>query len=195
VRNKNTGKRFEVHSHTVYSNIRLIDCINSVDKLIDRAIENGLAGIAITDHEALCAHVKANQYGLKIAETNPDFKVALGNEIYLCPDRSRGQKYFHFILIAKNANGYRALKELSSRAWFNSFEDRRIERVVTTYDDLKELCARFPNSLIGTTACLGGELSTLTKKLIEAEKLGDETGRKEAHDGIVNFILMCKEIF
>ena len=195
MRNKNTGKRFEVHSHTVYSNIRLIDCINSVDKLIDRAIENGLAGIAITDHEALCAHVKANQYGLKIAETNPDFKVALGNEIYLCPDRSRGQKYFHFILIAKNANGYRALKELSSRAWFNSFEDRRIERVVTTYDDLKELCARFPNSLIGTTACLGGELSTLTKKLIEAEKLGDEDGRKEAHDGIVNFILMCKEIF
>ncbi len=187
--------RFEVHAHTVYSNIRLIDCINSVEGLIERAIDNGLAGIAITDHEALCAHVKANQFAQKIAETNPTFKVALGNEIYLCPNREKGQKYFHFILIAKNAQGYRALKELSSRAWFNSFEDRRLERVITTYDDLKEICQRYPNSLIGTTACLGGELSTLTKKLIEAEKLEDTQSKQEARDGIIDFLLMCKDIF
>jgi DNA polymerase-3 subunit alpha len=45
--------RFEVHSHTHYSNLRLLDCINRPKDLIDRAIKLGLSGIAITDHEAL----------------------------------------------------------------------------------------------------------------------------------------------
>ena len=48
------SKRFEVHSHTEYSNLRLLDCINKPKNLINRAIELGLAGIAVTDHEALC---------------------------------------------------------------------------------------------------------------------------------------------
>ena len=30
--------RFEVHAHDDYSNIRLVDCINKPEKLIDRAI-------------------------------------------------------------------------------------------------------------------------------------------------------------
>ena len=34
--------RFEVHSHTEYSNERLIDCINKPKDLIDRAIKIGL---------------------------------------------------------------------------------------------------------------------------------------------------------
>lgn len=46
--------RFETHSHTEYSNLRLLDCINKPKNLINRAIELGLAGIALTDHEALC---------------------------------------------------------------------------------------------------------------------------------------------
>lgn len=46
--------RFEPHSHSEFSNLRLLDCINKPKNLINRAIELGLAGIAITDHEALC---------------------------------------------------------------------------------------------------------------------------------------------
>ena len=53
--------RFEPHAHTDFSNLRLLDCINPVEKLIDRAIEMGLSGIAITDHEAVSAHVRAKQ--------------------------------------------------------------------------------------------------------------------------------------
>ena len=34
--------RIEPHSHTWYSNLRLLDSINNPEKLIDRAIENGL---------------------------------------------------------------------------------------------------------------------------------------------------------
>lgn len=45
--------RFEVHSHSEFSNIRLLDCINKIPQLIDRAYELGLSGIALTDHEAL----------------------------------------------------------------------------------------------------------------------------------------------
>lgn len=177
------------------SNLRLVDCINKVPALIDRAIELGLCGLAITDHECLSAHVEANQYAQKIAEEHPDFKIALGNEIYLCPNRDKGQRYYHFILIAKNAQGHKALRELSSRAWMNSFVDRRMERVVTTYDDLNEICSKYPNSLIASTACLAGELSAQTLLLIEAEKLGDKMGAENAHNDIVNFILFCQRIF
>ena len=189
------SKRFEVHAHTEYSNIRLLDCINRPKLLINRAIELGLSGIAITDHEALCGHPEINFYAQEIKEANPDFKVALGNEIYLVGNRENGQKYYHFILIAKNKMGHNALRELSSRAWMNSYWDRGMERVPTLYDDIKEITQKYPNSLIATTACLGGELSTQTLALINAEKVGDKDAAAAAHSNIVNFMLWCKEIF
>ena len=111
---------FGAHNHTMYSNLRLIDCINKPKDLIDKAIELGLSGIAITDHEALCSHMEVNQYMKKVHEKNPNFVIALGNEIYLVDNRASGQDYYHFIITAKNKKGYRALKELSSIAWYNS---------------------------------------------------------------------------
>ena len=99
-------KYFGIHNHTMYSNIRLLDCINRPKALIDKAIELGLSGIAITDHECLAAHVEVNQYAEKLKEINPDFRIALGNEIYLTDTRENGQKYYHFLLIAKDAIGH-----------------------------------------------------------------------------------------
>ena len=187
--------RFEIHAHTMYSNIRLLDCINRPEALINYAIEQGLAGITITDHDALCSHIEVNMYAQKIEKENPNFKIALGNEIYLTGSREPGQRYFHFILIAKNKDGHQALKELSSRAWLNSYWDRGLERVVTLYSDLKEILAKYPNSLIGSTACLGGELSAATMNLINAEKIGDTATAQAEHTHIVNFVLFCKELF
>ena len=187
--------RFEVHSHTMYSNLRLLDCINRPTSLIDRAIEIGLSGIAITEHECLSSHPEANFYAQDILKEHPNFKVALGNEIYLTPNREMGQKYYHFILIAKNKTGFRALRELSSRAWMNSYWDRGLERVPTTYDDLKEIVNKYPNSLIATTACLGGELSSQVLNLIKAEKHNDTNSITEIHNDIVNFVLWCKRLF
>ena len=187
--------RFEVHSHTHYSNLRLLDCINKPKDLVDRAINLGLKGIAITDHECLSSHMELNIYSQELQEQYPDFKIALGNEIYLTKDRETGQKYYHFILIAKNKIGHRALRELSSRAWMNSFTDRGMERVVTTYDDLEEIVNKYPNSLIATSACLGGELSTQTLNLILSEKHQDKENEIIAHNNIIEFILFCKKLF
>ena len=188
-------KRFEPHSHSEFSNIRLLDSINKIPALIDRAIEIGLSGIALTDHECLSGAPQANFYAQDILKNHPDFKVALGNEIYLTLDRHMGQKYYHFILIAKNKTGFRALRELSSRAWMNSYWDRGLERVPTTYDDLEEIVNKYPNSLIATTACLGGELSSQVLNLIKAEKHNDTNSVTEIHNDIVNFMLWCKKLF
>lgn len=189
------NKRFETHSHTYYSNLRLLDCINRPKDLVKRAAELGLAGIAITDHEALCGHMELNMFQKEIEKDYPGFKIALGNEIYLTPDREMGQRYYHFILIAKNKIGHRALRELSSRAWMNSYWDRGLERVPTIYTDIEEIVKKYPNSLIATTACLGGELSVNTLALINAEKINDKKSAENAHNNIVRFMLWGKEQF
>lgn len=188
-------KRFEIHVHSEFSNLRLLDSINKIKDITDRAIEIGLSGYCLTDHECLSGHPEANFYAQKILEKHPDFKVALGNEIYLTPNREMGQKYYHFILIAKNKTGHRALRELSSRAWMNSYWDRGLERVPTTYADLEETVNKYPGTLIATTACIGGEVSSQVLNLIKAEKHEDNNGIVEAHNDIVNFILWCKGLF
>ena len=85
--------RFESHSHTHYSNLRLLDCINKPKDLVDRAIELGLSGIAITDHETLAAHPELNIYQQELIKKYPDFKIALGNEIYLCANREKNRRH------------------------------------------------------------------------------------------------------
>lgn len=185
--------RTEIHAHTDYSNIRLIDSTNKVDMLVNYAESIGLKGIAITDHECLCSHIKLVKLQKSIAEKNPDFKIILGNEIYLCDTRDKNQKYYHFILLAKDSEGHRQLRELSSRAWLNSFYDRRMERVVTLKSDIEEIVKG--GHVIATTACLGGELSSLTLDLIVSEKVENQEGVRQAHNKIVNFMSWCKKVF
>ena len=59
---------------------------------------------------------------VKNQDKYPDFKIALGNEIYLVNERKHPQKYFHFILLAKDEIGNRQLRELSSIAWYNIYK-------------------------------------------------------------------------
>jgi DNA polymerase III alpha subunit len=156
-------KRFEPHCHTEYSNIRLLDAINKPKDLIDRAIELGLAGIAITDHECLAGHIKANKYAKEIQKEHPDFKVALGNEIYLVNERENGVNYFHFILIAKDKEGHKQLRQLSSLAWLNSYYDRGMERVVTIYDDIKGIGKKTAERIVLE---LKGKFEDMRKELL-----------------------------
>ena len=187
--------RFEVHSHTHYSNIRLLDSINRPDQLIKRAQEIGLAGISITDHECLSSSIEVNILAKKLREENPNFKIALGNEIYLTDNRENGQKYFHFILIAKDAIGHRQLRELSSLAWMNSYWDRGLERVPTLKSDLEKVVKKNPGHLIATTACIGGEFSSAILGLDAARKTADETRAIMYKQMIINFVLWCKDLF
>ena len=186
---------FGVHNHTDRSNIRLLDCINRPKALIDKAIELGLSGIAITDHECLSAHMEVNQYAKKIKETHPDFKIALGNEIYLVDERGPKQKYYHFILIAKDAEGHRALREMSSIAWYNAYVDRGMERVPITKRELKEVMERYKGHVIATTACMGGELSTLAYDMSIAEDKEDKEIQQLCYNNIINFMKFCLEVF
>jgi DNA polymerase-3 subunit alpha len=179
----------------MYSNIRLLDAINRPRDLINRAIELGLSGIAITDHETTSAHPEVNLYAEELQKEYPEFKIALGNEIYLCDTRDMGQRYYHFILIAKNKIGQRAIRELSSRAWLNSYWDRGMERTVTLKTDLEDIVRKYPNCLIATSACLGGELSSAVSNMLDAEQMFDATTRTEEHNHIVEFVLWCKELF
>ena len=164
---------FGIHNHTEYSNIRLLDSINRPKDLIKKAIELGLSGIAITDHECLSSHVEVTKIADEIRKTNPDFTVALGNEIYLVDERKSGQKYFHFLLIAKDAIGHKALRELSSTAWYYSYTDRGMERVPTTKEELSTVVKKYRGHLIATTACMGGELSTNVLLAAMSKKVND----------------------
>jgi DNA polymerase-3 subunit alpha len=186
---------FNCHTHTNYSNLRLIDAINKPQDLIDKAIELGLSGIAITDHECLSAHVEAEKYMTKIQSQHPDFKLAFGNEIYLVDERKMGQKYYHFILLAKDAIGHRALRELSSRAWMNSYTDRKLERVPTTKEELKEVVSKFKGHLIATTACIGGELPSTALLYTAARKINDMQNAVLYYKKIESFITYCLDLF
>ena len=186
---------FNNHNHTEYSNLRLLDAVSRPEELIDYALSLGLTGLAITDHESLSAHMRVNKYAKKLHETNPDFIIALGNEIYLTNDRSLGQKYYHFILIAKDKFGYRGLKELSSIAWMNLYVDRRMERVPLLKSELSRVMEKYKGHIIGTTACIGGELGSTILKLEAAEELNNAAAASEAHNQIVEFMEFCIGVF
>ena len=186
---------FGIHNHTMYSNIRLLDCINRPTALIDKAIELGLSGIAITDHECLSAHMEVNQYAKKIKDKHPDFVIALGNEIYLTDTRDRGQKYYHFILIAKDAEGHKALREMSTQAWRNSYVDRKMERVPLLKSELADIMSRYKGHVIATTACIGGELGSEIILAEEAEAVRDYDTAQLHLGKIHNLVTFCKSIF
>lgn len=180
---------FSIHNHTEYSNLRLLDCINKVEDLIQYAYDLGLTGVCITDHEALSAHIKALKFykqKCKDDEKWKDFKLGLGNEIYLCrnglsPDTyEKGEKFPHFILVAKDEIGHRQLRELSSRAWSHSFT-MFLTRVPTYYSDIEEVIGKEPGHVVASSACIGGWLGICKANGAE-------------HNAIA-FIKWCKGIF
>ena len=180
---------FNIHAHTDYSNIRGLDSTNTVEGLITLSHKLGLKGVCITDHETLSGHVKALKFiqKKKKDEEWKDFKLGLGNEIYLCRDGLNAKNYtkgedgfWHFILVAKDSVGHKQLRQLSSRAWQRSFY-QFIERVPTYYSDIEEIVGADPGHLIASTACLGGFFPKLV--------LAGKTTKAE------NFINWGKSIF
>lgn len=172
------------------------DSINTPKKLVKYAQEIGLKGICITDHESLGAHVELNKIQQELIEQGSDFKIGLGDEIYLTNDREPGQKYYHFILIAKNSIGHKMLRELSSTAWINSYFDRRMERVPTLKSELKGVVEKYgKGNLIASSACLGSEIDFCILKMHEAEQIGDIKYKRQYYNELVEFIKFCLDIF
>ena len=156
------------HNHSEISNFRLKDCIIRIPDLIHNAIKLGYKGVSITDHEALTGHVRFLETYNELKNNNQlpeDFKIGLGNEIYLVDSLEEVQEYtkgkthfWHFILIAKDAIGYEQLCRISSEsAWEHWFKQVGQERVPTIKSELEEIIGEDKGHLIASTACLGGE--------------------------------------
>ena len=159
-----------LHNHTEYSNIRLRDCIIKINDAMSYAEELGHSVIGFTDHEFVGNWIKIEQ----AAKEHPSLKVIRGNEIYLCRNGLNGQnfnreydKYYHFILLAKDSIGAHQIMEISTRAWERSYMARGMRRVPTYYQDLWDIIAKNPGHVIGSTACLGGALPT---QILKAQK-------------------------
>lgn len=193
--NKNL-QPFLVHAHTDSSNFRLRDAINKVEDLLDYCLKLGLPGVTITDHETLSSHVRAHRYVEKNKEKFKNFQVSFGNEIYLVDRNEVVEKretqeripFHHFILIAKNENGYKGLKKLSSRAWSNSFFYKGMERVPTYKDDLMAIMEEYRGDIIATSACVGGEVP---QTLIEYYRNPNQENKLKVH----NLIVWLKGVF
>ena len=143
--------------------------------MLSRAQELGQSVVAFTDHETISSWVKIE----KAAAKCEGLKVIRGNEIYLCRNGLNAQnfdrekdKYYHFILLAKDLIGAHQIFELSTRAWLRSYMARGMRRVPTYYSDLWDIIAKNPGHVIGSTACLGGALPTQILKETSDEKLG-----------------------
>lgn len=183
-----------IHNHSEFSNMRMLDSIIKIETLVDNAINLGLKGIGITDHESLSGHVRLMKYvenGKKKGTIPQEFKVIYGNEIYLVdgltePDdtgkRVATSPFYHFILLAKDEVGHKQLRQLSSLAWEASYYTGKMERVPTTKDNLYKIVSQNKGHLIASTACIGGELG---KRILNGDSEND----------ILEFIDFCKELF
>ncbi len=148
-----------LHVHTYYS---ILDGQSSVQKLVDKAIANGMRGMAITDHGNMFGVKELFNYCNKVNgklrdEGKPEFKPIFGCEMYVArrrkEDRSEpkvDKSGYHLIVLAKNYNGYKNLIKLVSRAWVDGFYMRpRTDRA-----DLE----RYHEDLIVCSACIAGEV-------------------------------------
>lgn len=162
------------------------------------AYQLGYSGITLTDHETVSGYIEWLQTEKKLKDKGvipKEFKCALGNEIYLVEDRNNIEKYWHYILIAKNDEGCRAIRELSSKAWYHSFSSNGMTRVPTEMRELEEIVAKYPNSLIATNACIGGYIGGHVLALVKAEAAENEEEIYNCKKDIDEFIKWNLNLF
>jgi DNA polymerase-3 subunit alpha len=110
--------------------------------------------------------LRAEKYYDIVKKEHPEFKLIRGNEIYLCRNglnkdnyNKEIDRYFHFILLAKDLQGHKQIREISTRAWMRAYRGRGMMRVPTYYSDLEEVIGDNKGHIIASTACLGGCLA------------------------------------
>ncbi|MDR7868705.1 MAG: DNA polymerase III subunit alpha [Sporomusaceae bacterium] len=161
-----TNPFVHLHNHTEFS---LLDGASRVERLVARAQELGMPAVAITDHGTMSGVVDFFKHAVK-----KGIKPVIGCEVYVAP-RSRlekttveGEAYYHLVLLAENATGYRNLMELVSRAHTEGFYYKpRID---------KEILREYSDGIIALSACLAGELPQL---LLRGDKAGAEALARE----------------
>ena len=163
-----------LHVHTHYS---ILDGQSKIPRLVDKAIQDGMKGMAITDHGVMFGIKEFVDYcsgvnkGRKKEGLEP-FKPIIGCEMYVAHHRledkvkeNGDQSGYHLIVLAKNYEGYKDLIKLVSRSWVDGYYYRpRTDRV-----DLE----KYHEGLIVCSACIAGEVPA---KIIK----GDIAGAREA---------------
>ena len=163
-----------LHVHTYYS---ILDGQSKIKNLVDKAVADGMQGMAITDHGDMFGikefHDIVNEVNAKRAEAKQQpFKPIFGCEMYVArygpkeqKDGKQDQSGYHLIVLAKNYQGYKNLIKLVSNSWTDGFYQRpRTDRA-----DLE----RYHEGLIVCSACIAGEVP---KKILD----GDMAGAREA---------------
>ena len=152
-----------LHTHSHYS---LLDGLPKIPDLLDYVKELGMDSVALTDHGVLYGAVEF----FKEAKAR-GIKPIIGCEVYVATegrlDKRPGidAKSYHMILLARNAQGYKNLVALVTKAHLEGYYYKpRID---------EELLEKHAEGLIGTSACLNGKIPKLllANKLEEAEKL------------------------
>lgn len=150
-----------LHVHTYYS---ILDGQASVKKLVDKAVKDGMKGMAITDHGNMMGIKEFYNYCRKVngrlkADGKELFKPILGCEMYVVRnmrrltdrDKNKGDTSGnHLIVLAKNERGYHNLVKLVSKAWTDGFYNRPR----TDHVELE----KYHEGLIICSACLAGEV-------------------------------------
>lgn len=101
------SKFFNMHSHTMHSHQ---DAIIRVDELFQKAKDQNLPAVAITDHGVMGGMWEAyNEY------KKTGVKLIPGNEIYFVEDiEDKKSKRGHLILIAQNETGWKNLLRITA---------------------------------------------------------------------------------
>lgn len=141
-----------LHNHTQYS---LLDGASSVKKLYNKAIEDGMPALAITDHGNMFGVFDFVAEAHKHVDANGKLKVKpiVGCEFYVVNDitdsnfKTPKTKRYHQVLLAKNSEGYQHLLQLSYKSYIDGFY------VKPCID--KKLVKQYAKHLIATTCCLG----------------------------------------
>lgn len=148
-----------LHVHTHYS---ILDGQSKVSYLVDKAVNNGMKGMAITDHGVMFGIKEFSDYCANINKARKKngeepFKPIFGCEMYVARRRKEDKvkemhdnSGYHLIVLAKNYQGYKNLIKLVSHAWVDGYYYRpRTDRT-----DLE----KYHEGLIVCTACLAGEV-------------------------------------
>ena len=172
-----------VHLH-VHSQYSLLDGQSSIKGMVDKAIADGMKGMALTDHGNMFGAKELYDYCIGVnkkraKEGLEPFKPIFGCEMYVarCGDKSiheggkENQSGWHLIVLAKNLTGYHNLIKLVSRSWVDGF----YMRPRTDHKDLEQ----FHEGLIICSACIGGEIP---KKIQNGDLKGAEEAVKWFHN-------------
>src|SRR5574344_1085884 len=161
-----------LHVHTYYS---ILDGQSPIKRLVDKAIGNGMRGMAITDHGDMFGVKELYNYCNDInkkrkEEGKEPFKPIFGCEMYVARrnkenmEKDKGDMSGnHLIVLAKNEKGYKNLIKLVSLSWTDGF----YMRPRTDHNDLK----KYHEGLIICSACIAGEVpSKILKDDIEGAR-------------------------